>query len=321
VSRPAAILAVACLAAGCCTPPTSGPVPLRQLLAEYNANAAAVPRLWARAKVEVTVVNDVGRSFTWGSVSPAAAPNGLLVLGKGDNPLGPYDFVLVGRETLAAELFRLGSSTSEGVEYFWYRFGEEGRAYWARHAYVGAPCAAAMPLQASQVVSLLGVTELPADLTRLPAVVVRLQQEPCDYAYVLTYIDHRPVSGQIAARREIYFRWDDRLPRRPYLVKFFDYDGREILTAELADYRPIQVADVDHPPAELPVMPTDLRITWTPEARRSQVRSIRLKLSEMTTADRWDRSACAFRENLPAGMAGEAIVQTDRPCDTPKESP
>ena len=108
---PARILIVAAsvLAAGCprC-PPWDTVVPVDQVVGEYNANAAPVPRLWARVKIRVW-----GEDFpiAWGSTSPLAMPNGLLILWKTPDRLGPQDFVLMGRE-MGVDVFRLGSSAS-----------------------------------------------------------------------------------------------------------------------------------------------------------------------------------------------------------------
>ena len=64
--RPACILlpAVALLAAAGCQPCPEKLVSLGQLVAEYNANAGAVPRLWARAKLSVTLA-DADGAFTF----------------------------------------------------------------------------------------------------------------------------------------------------------------------------------------------------------------------------------------------------------------
>jgi len=300
----APVVAAAC--AGCCRPPKTT-VSLARLVAEYNANAAAVPRLWARARIQVDLLHD-GLPISWGSTGPLAEPNGLLLLGKGPDRLGPHDFVLIGRETLAVELFRLGSNVEQGRYYFWARFGQGGGAWWGRNELAGAPGVTGLPIDPNQLPAVLGVCELPDDLTRLPTVLLRMRTEPCKYAYVLSYVDRRPISRRIGVRREVYFVWDDAKPRRPFLVRFLDARGRAILEARLADYRPIDVSALANPPATPPVMPTDIRITWTGKAARSLVRRIHLVLSEMTAEDTWDREATRFE---PTGVSPGRVVQVD----------
>jgi len=308
---PAAALLL--LAAGCCTPPTTA-VTLDELLAEHNANAAAVPRLWARARVQVDLVAD-GLPLSWGSTSPLAEPNGLLLLAKGEHRLGPHDFVLIGRETMAVELFRLGSSVAEGRYYFWARFGRHGGAWWGRHRYAGAPQVGGLPIDPTQLLAVLGVCELPDDLTELPAATLRMDRRPCEYAYVVSVLDRQPVSRRIVVQREVHFTWDDRKPRRPFLVRIFDAAGRPALTARMSDYRPIDSPDTA---GAAPVMPADIRISWEGPPADTYVRQIHLVLSEMTTADTWDRDACRFD---PQGIDPGRVVQVDAHLDSGDDAP
>ncbi|MFW6132668.1 MAG: hypothetical protein ACOC8F_02135 [Planctomycetota bacterium] len=336
--RAVALAALAGALAGCPKPCPETAVGVDQLIAEHNANAAAVPRLWARARMRITLRDPQGRTFSWGSASPLATPNGLLLLGKGRNPLGPHDFVLVGRELAGVELFRVGSCAAQGVYYCWYRLGEASAAYWGRHEYAGAPGVDALPIDPNQLLAVLGVCAVPSDLTELPTVALTMQTDPC--AYVLTYVDRRPVSGQIGFRRKVYFRWSDDAPRRPFRVDLISPEGRRVLTARMSDYRPIagasagdadagvdpeawlggaepgDDADADdaaerHAEAARPVMPTDIvieRVPWGDDADRAvaDVRRVHLRLSDMTTADKWDRGACRF--DPPT----ERVVQVDR---------
>ncbi|MFP3938018.1 MAG: hypothetical protein ACLFVW_06715 [Phycisphaerae bacterium] len=300
VSRRMALLPLYGLAAALCGCPPSCPetaVSVETLVEEYNENASSVPRLWARAKVAVTLTDEKGRSFSWGSTSPLATPNALLLLGKGPEQTGPHDFVLIGRETAAVELFRLGSNVDEGVYYLWYRFGEHGQAWFGRHEYAGAPGVEQLPLDPNQLVSVLSVSELPDDFTTLPVAAMTLSRDPC--AYVVSYIDRQPVTGKILFRREVYFRWSDDRPRRPFRVNLFDNNGDRVMTAELDRYRPVGDTGRDDPPE----MPTDIRISWP--QRRS---SVHLVLSDMTAEDRWSRKATGFRRFLPGDIP---ITQVD----------
>lgn len=295
------------LVTGCVKPPESF-VPLPQLLAEYNANAAAVPRLWAMAKVQVTLADGKPLPFTWGSTSPLAAPNAVLLMGKGADPLGPKDFLLRGSQS-GVELFRLGANAAQGVYYFWYRFGRRGAAWIGSSEFAGAPGVVGVPIDPHQLLAVLCVNELPDDLTQLPAVTMTLNEKPGEYAYVVSYLDHQPITGRIMFRREVLFTWDDKLPPRPFRINFFDGDGRRVMTARLKRYRPIEVpgiSDEEQPP----VMPTDIEITWPEKKSR-----IHIVLSGMTVREEGKgipAAASRFREHMLDGIGPENVVVVDR---------
>ncbi|HUS46876.1 MAG TPA: hypothetical protein VM098_02065 [Phycisphaerae bacterium] len=295
--------------AGCPQCPTTC-VSIDQLLREYNDNAEAVPRLWARTRIAVTLV-DEGRTFTWGSTSPLASPNGLLLLFKGDDRLGPHDFVLVGRELAGLELFRVGASTAQGKYYFWYRLGDKSCAWWGRHALAGAPDVKGLPVDPNQLLAVLGVCEIPDDLTALPGIALTMSTKPC--AYVLTYFDRQAVTGRIGFRREVFFNWDDTNLRRPFMINFFAPDGRRVMIARLSDYRPIEVEkDSRRKPA--PVMPTNIEIetiAWPGWKDDNPVRRVHVVLSDMTTMKKGQPEACQF--NPPAGR----VIQVDRDVELP----
>ncbi len=316
--------AAALLLCGC--PPQTLPEPLavEELIARHNANAAAVPRLWARARVAVTLEAESGLSMTWGSTSPLAEPNGLLLLAKGEQPLGPHDFCLIGRETAALEVFRLGSYTRqqvapgrrEAIYYFWYRLGDRGGAWWGRQAHAGAPGVQGVPINPNQLLAVLAVCALPEDLAALPGAALTLRRHPP--AYVVTCFDRRPVTGRIGFRRKVLFNWDDE-PPRPFQVDLIAPDGRRALTARLRDYRPIAGGDEDGTgtAGPRPVMPTDIlleRVDWPAERGpdgkcvprpHNPLRRIHIVLTEMTTEDKWLPEACEFRP--PGGSS----VQVD----------
>lgn len=284
-------------AAGGCAPCPESLVPLDRLLDDYNANADAIPRLWARVEMSITLDTPESPAYTWRSGSPTC----LVLLGKGPQRFGPHDFVLLGRETAAVELFRIGSSVRQGLYYVWYRFGRRGRAWTGRHGSVGVPGSMPLPIDPMQLLSILAVCPLPTEPGQLPAAVVGMQNTPGDCAYVVTVVDRQPVTQRLLLQREIFFRWSDAAPRQPYKINFLDDAGRRILTAHLKRYRPVDVSELDDPPKVPPVMPTDIEIVSNPFGGvEAFVRRIHLVLSEMTAEDKWDRSACDFRP--PAGV-------------------
>lgn len=300
-------------------------VSMDRLVDEYNANAARAPRLWARAKIAVGMTTRDGLAVSWGSTSPLAASNGLLVLAKGPNRLGPHYFVLVGRE-LNQELFRVGSNVDEGLYYFWYRFGKQGRAWVGRNKLAGAPGVEGLPMDPTQFLAVLSICELPTDFTDAPTVAMTMDTDPASCAYVLTYIDRQPVTRRLGFRREVYFHWGKDKPppclsgdvykkqRRPFMVKFLDDQGRRIMTAHLDKYRPIDPADDAPQGAQPPVMPTDIRIDWPEKNSR-----VHIVLSEMTAGRKGDpRRASRFKAYVPQNIP---IIRVDDHISTGGRDP
>ena len=286
----AALGLVILFAAGCTQCPQTR-VSMDKLIADHNRNAAPVTRLWARVKMDVTVMDSKGRMFTLNS----ATPNGLLVLHKSPARSGQCDFALIGRQS-GQELFRVGSSIDEGVYYFWYRFGGSARAWWGRREFAGAPGVTVLPIDLHQLLAVLGILKLPDEFTKLPTVAMTMSKSPC--AYVLTYIDRQSVTGRILFKRRMYFRWADDKPPRPFMIEFLSPDGEPVMVAKLKDYKPIALAGDS-------VMPTDITLEITQGQRGERARPIRrihMVLSQMTTADKWDRSAVRFDENTPPGI-------------------
>jgi len=301
-------------AAGCCTEPRPETMlSLPELVAAHNANAAQVPHLWARARIQATfpAVLESGAKIpvSWGSTSPLASPNGLLLMAKGPDPLGQHDFVLIGRETAAVELFRVGASLEEGVYYFWYGFGDKRGAYWGRNDYAGAAGAGGMPVNPHDLLAVLNVTMMPDDLTKLPAVAMTMRTTPCEYAYVVSHIDRDPITQQILFRRETLLTWSDDEPARPFEMNFFDANGLRVMTAKLSDYKLIAAAA---PAKTHIVMPTDIEIVW-PEADSH----MHIVLSEMSTKP-VPSAAFRFSDHAPP-LPPEQVIQVDAGGVPPEE--
>ncbi len=267
-------------------------VSLPELLAEHNANAAKVPRLWARVRVRVS-----GPGFAWGSASSLAAPNALLVLSKEQVNSGPPNFLLRGREMV--ELFRLGVDARAGLYYLWLNINSKGEAWFGRTKYAGAPAAEGIPLDPTQLVEVLGVTALPPlQPEKTPAVVLRLQSLPRP-AYVLRYLSPQPVTGHLKVWREVYLHWDEKKPRRAYRVRLFDAAGLCRVVADLADYKPIATGaeEAEAPP----VMPTDIRMTWPAIKGVQEASTLHMRLSEMAPKA-VSVKAFDFWEGLPPAL-------------------
>jgi hypothetical protein len=262
---------------GCITQP-SEKVSMDTLLADYNANAVKVPQLWSRAKIAVTIPRDIG-SFTWGSTSPLAANNGYLVLFK-NGAAGPHDFVLIGKENIA-EVFRLGSSTDEGVYYLWFKAGDGSGAWIGPLGAPGTPQGSDLAVNPTQFLSVLGIVELPR-----PAIPMKMDADWWNqrYSYVLT--DALPTG-----KREMYFDWPQHKsqPRPLKKVVLYDKANRPIMTARLSDYQTIDDANGAQ-------MPTQIVIDWTGAKGTT---TLALALSEMTAAQKAERSIVTVVDHMP----------------------
>ncbi len=304
------LLAIATLAlpAGCAECPDEL-VSVDQIVAAHNANAASVPRLWARVEMSVTLKPSGGPPMTWRSGSPTS----LLLYRRGDDPAAGHDFVLVGRETAAVELFRMGSSTEQGLYYFWYKFGNRAGAWFGQNALAGAPGVKYLPIDPIQLLGVLGITPLPDEPGRLPAAALSMRNKPGDCAYVVTVIERQPISNRVRFTREIVIPWAKDKPLRPRQVNIFDGSGRRAMTARLSNYRPIDVSSMDDPPAKSPLMPTDIEIVCNDlPGVDTFLRTIHLRLTKMTVEDKWLPEAVRF-----APPAGTRTVQVDNELPKP----
>ena len=292
-----ALIIAALLIGGCGKPPTFM-VSREKLIAEHNANAAGVQKLWARVRLKATFYDEHGLPWSWGSTSSLVAPNAKLLLGKTDRP-GEVDFVLIASQA-GSELFAIGVSAAEGKYYLWHNAGSRAHAWYGLNALAGAKGIDSLPMDPLQLLAALSITELPDDFRKLPTVVMTTDEDGDRYAYVLTYIDRDPLSGEIGFRRETYFVWDDDQPRRPFMIKFFDHRGRVVMIAHMDDYR--QVADSGAGSAHA-VMPTDIKVNWPLTGNK-----VHLTLSQMTARGKGDPAKAASYDNRkPAGIAETQI--------------
>jgi len=308
---------------GCPQPMPKTQITLDELLVEYNANAESVPLLAAYAEIQLTVYHpDTGLGLPlWSS------PNGLLRMKKGPAAFGPHDMVLIGRE-LSHQVFRVGVSRKDSVYYMWTRV-REPQAMWGRIQLAGAPGIKILQIDPTGLQAVLGICSLPADMTQMPIVTMKMDTRPGSYAYVLSYIDRQPVSNRMGLRREFRFAWDEKRtqplsgflwgpqkPRRLEEVNFFDARGRRVMTARVTDYKPIDVSSLDDPPETPPLMPTDIRITWFND-RGQKTAAVRLVLSQMTTEQLFEDEIFQFRANLPDDIPSGKVIQVDKKLDAP----
>ncbi|MBL7221931.1 MAG: hypothetical protein ISS69_17625 [Phycisphaerae bacterium] len=313
------LLSLFVIAAAGCTPPLpKSQVTLDTLVAEYNANAATVPMLAAYADIEFTAYHE-----TTGLGLPLwSSPNGLLRMKKGPDPLGAHDMVLIGRE-VSKQVLRVGTSRKDNAYYMWTLIPET-KAMWGRLKLAGAPGIKLLPIDPTGLQAVLGICQLPADQSGMPAVTLQMDTTPGRYAYVLGYVSRQPVSNKFVLQREFRFGWDEkrsdwlakclwgsRRPRRIEEINFFDDRGRKMMSAAVSDYKPVDVSALDNPPQTPPIMPTDIRITWFNDRKRKTA-SVRLRLSQMTAEEIWDTEICEFLKNVPNDIPPEKVIQVDK---------
>lgn len=315
---------------GCVEPPKPTPstiAPLPEVLLPYNRNADKVPYLRAEADLLLSLKTPAGIPLLWPS-------NGVLLLGKDpDRPTGPHNFALNGKEA-GTQIFRLGTSLEDNEYYYWMNRGEQVGGAYGRLDRAGAPAAAGMTLDPTQLLGALGIVALPESHVGLPATAMRFRYEPDAYAeayrstggrsagyehcaYVLTTVERQNVSRKILLQRETYFPWseDPNETLRPFLVKVLDSRGLVVMQARLGDYKPIDVSSLDTPPDEPPVMPTSIEIAFPPPANDPspgtwRIEKIRIHLSQMETADLLYSEGCRIR--LPSGMSRSQLQNVDR---------
>jgi hypothetical protein len=295
------------LQAGCTPCPTTS-VDVKQLVGEYNANAAAIPKLWTRSKIDLSLVDDKGSTSNW------STSDGLLLTGKA-NAANP-DFVLVGRES-GQEVMRLGTSSADNRYYAWYHFGDKGGAWTGRADRAGATGATEIFADPLTLVSLLGIVELPPGSVTLNMDRGGFLKGSC--AYVLTCQDSPGGANRLISRREIYFTWTQDGPRRVFQVICFGRDGRRVLTAKLSDYGPVSGADVHGQPA---IVPTDITMVEDESpGHKSHLRRLRLNLSGMKVGQADPSEAAKFWDNLPPVLR-DHVIDVDKPAPgAPAELP
>jgi len=292
--------------AGCKKPCPEKFVSLTKLVDEYNLNARKVKTLWCRVRIRITITDEKGRSISWGSTSPLSLPNGLLCLEKMRSDPSQVNFVLIGREM--SELFRIGIDAKNDLYYLWFNVGKASGAWFGRCKYAGAPNVKAMPIDPTQLVEILSITMLPPpEPNTLPAVVMTLENEPC--AYVVRYLAPQPITGHLKIWREMYFKWSDTEPRRPFRIKIYDTAGLCRVVAEVKDYKPIRQGW--EYPQNAPVIPIDIHITWPAIPNIQPASSLHMKLSEMTLQKRFSSKVFDFFSHLPNEISEPIMIDED----------
>ncbi|MDP6046797.1 MAG: hypothetical protein QGG25_14410 [Phycisphaerae bacterium] len=303
---------------GCAQPIPKTQVSLNELVSEYNANAKAVPMIAAYADIEYTMYHEstgVGLPL-WSS------PNGLLRMEKGPDPLGTHDMVMIGRE-LSRQVMRVGTSRKDNVYYMWTLIPDP-KAMWGHMKLAGAPGIENLPINPTGLQVILGICQLPDGRSKSAGVTLRMDTTSGRYAYVVGYISRQPVTDKLVVNKEFRFAWDEKRPnglseffwgkqkpRRLEEVNFYDMNGRKVVSAQVGDYKPVEIDPEAAQPKIAPIMPTRIRITWF-NKRQQKTSSVLLRLSQMTTEKQWETDVCDFLDNVPDEISDYEIIQVDK---------
>ena len=289
----AAAAALVLLAGGCNGPrarqvePYTGPTePMRKVVADINANSAAIPTLWARHYFAGDLVDERGKSTYVNT-------EGLLLVSK------PRAVRLVGRKP-GTDVFDMGTDGQR----FWMSVPiEVDTMWWGHNRNIGKPCVrGGVPIQPDSIFEVLGVGGFDAaNLNQPPVPVMRF--EPTSDAYVFLW--SRPLADRWAATKEVWF---DRTTKRPYLVRLYDDNGRVVLRAQLEDHRQIEVDG--RPRDRWPWLARIYRLSFPDSGSK-----ITLSLEEVRLrSDEGAPNARSFVMPDPERAGVKKVVQIDENC-------
>ena len=232
-----ALLAVALASCNGRTDTPSGPVVQRsteELIGQINANNALIPDLWSRLDIKVQLPGQ------------KHSINGHLILRK-PTQFGqpPRELRLKGSDSLAVAEFELGSNS----ERYWYTLKAPRNDPVHNSALHGQDDPTGSAQQALDLLSVLGVYELPDDMDKQPWPVMRGYESP-PY-YVISFVEQRP-AGTLRPRKDV---WWHRRKQQVDLIELFDEQGNRYLSAQLDDYRQFNGAQ----------LATTISITWFEE--------------------------------------------------------
>jgi hypothetical protein len=268
-------------------PPWVGPTqPMADVVAEINANNAALPTLWARHYFEANIVEPGGKrkDFVNGDGTLVyAAPRGMRLVGK----------------KVFEPLFEIGSSDDR----YWMSMSVPNRTstmWWGWYENLGKSCVdtSRLPIRPDLVLQVLGIGTINTNFLEPPVPVMRFNNDAHSYMFVWSY----PAGSRWVAQKEIWYDRATKLPRRVFL---FDADGRVVLRAKLSG----------HEPVELPEVAPE---KWPKVARRYELffpdtgSTMTFELSEVAPDSKGvlARRGVSFPEN----PSFDEIIQLDKDC-------
>lgn len=234
--RRAACLLLPLFAVGCThvevVPPPkvqlySGPLASQQeVINRLAAGNAEVRTLWSRF--------DFGLAYRDKKGNPDEhSGTGVLTLRK--PALGtdaPIDISLRGSKDALGEVFAVGANQERA----WLILrGKIDTMYWLPQGSNAKIDPALLPARPDLVADVLGLSDIPTDLTTPPVPVMRYDAETD--CYILTFVEAATdVPDRYITRREIYV---GRVDYRPHEVRLFAPDGRIAVRSELKNWAPL----------------------------------------------------------------------------------
>jgi len=220
---------------GCCHCPPAPPPPtayfgptlsIEQVIERVNANNQRISSLWSNiSEFHVLLVDDKGKSHAYDG-------NGGELL-----YLKPHDLYLRGTVVGAGEVFSLGTT----LERYWLKVVIGADTLWTgTYANLARADTTGLPFRPDLVLEVLGVSDIDANLMKLPSPVMRFDNY--QDAYVLVW--SAPMGNHWVAREEI---WYDRKTLLPRHVLLYDPSGRMMVEARLYDPQLVP-ADQEHDP-------------------------------------------------------------------------
>lgn len=186
-----------------------------KVVADINANSAAIPSLWARHYFAGDIVDDKGKKTFLNA-------EGVMLM------LKPHSMRMTANKP-GTKVFDMGT---DGTRYWMSVPVEVDTMWWGYSRNLDKPCSRQIPIRPDSILQVLGVGEIDAKASPAPA----MRFDTAVDAYVFTW---KPsASDRSAATKEV---WYDRSTRHPTRVVLYDPDGRVVLRAGLEDFKPIEV--------------------------------------------------------------------------------
>ena len=191
---------------------------MAQVVQDINKNNQKISSLWAELNYDAMLVDENGKK------TDISNSDGNLMY-------RPPQSLLLRCNVLNSEAFALGSND----DVFWVTIAQgDDSTWWGHYRNLGKACCKPLPFRPDLVIEVLGVGVLDTNFMEQPVPVMRFNNDAD--AYMFTW----NVQGRDRwmAQKEV---WYDRATKQPTMVLLFDENGRIILRAYLADYRPVEV--------------------------------------------------------------------------------
>ena len=231
------------------------------LLARINKNNGLIDNLWSRLDIKVE------------SPDEKHSVGGHLILRKRQDGRPAKDLLLRGRDSLGQAEFQLGSN-DQGYWYMLRAPGTDDVYSFVEYGDPDAPVGQAG--QALDLLSVLGVYELPDELDQPPWPVCRGYDEPA--YYVISFVE-RTAEGSLRVRKDV---WWNRRSQQVDLIELFDEQGQRYLSAALDDYKKIGAAELA---TRIEIVWFEEKLTLQLKLKDVQINSTRVRDASFRTPD------------------------------------